>query len=192
VKRAVSNSRQAKTSMWPKPAIIRCTVERAFPYPISHLYAVVANIDAYPLYMPGWRVVRVLERSATRLKVKQTVGTMGLWATFVSNVVADPPHRLEIRSKGPPFRRFCLRWLFRKQSADVTLVRVELEATFHSPLTERLVAGLMPIMLNRIIEAFRRRAASPSGHVAGHRRSSALPRGRPKRRRLLTRKAVRG
>lgn len=168
--------------------MIHCNTERTLPYPIGPLFEVVADIEAYPLYMPGWRAARILNRTPTRLDVEQTVSLAGLRITFVSVAEADPPHRLDVQSSAPPFHHFRLLWLFTARAAVETLVRAELEVAFRSFVLERLAARMMPIVLNRVIEAFERRAVEAldavgvdrDGHSAAdrsdHPTSSALER----------------
>jgi coenzyme Q-binding protein COQ10 len=159
--------------------MIRCSIERAFPYPIAPLFAVVADIEAYPLYMPGWGAARVLERSAARLHVEQIVGVSGLRITFVSVAEIDPPHRLAIRSSRPPFRYFRLLWQFSARSAEQTLVRAEIDMAFRSRALERVAARLMPFMMNRVVEAFRRRVRHCLGGDGGNDRRNVGLSGRP-------------
>ena len=139
--------------------MIGCKIERRLAYPIGFLFELVTDIEAYPLYMPGWRAVRVLTRTPGRAVVEQIVSLGGVRVRFRSTADADPPHRLEIRSNDPPFRYYRVVWRFTPDGPAETIVQAGFEVAFRSRTLERIAAPVMPIMLERVITAFERRAA---------------------------------
>ena len=139
--------------------MIGCKIERRLAYPAEFLFALVTDIEAYPVYMPGWRAVRVLRRAPGQVVVEQIVSLGGLRVRFCSTADADPPHRLEIRTTDPPFRFFRIVWRFVAAGPAETVVQAGFEMAFRSRTLERVAAPVMPIMLRRVVAAFERRAA---------------------------------
>ncbi|MDD2876907.1 MAG: type II toxin-antitoxin system RatA family toxin [Acidiphilium sp.] len=134
-------------------------VERVFAYPIAPLFALIADIESYPLYMPGWQAARIDQRAPQHLEVEQVVSLAGLSLQFRSVAELDPPHRLQISSSQSPFRKFRLVWQLRSLCPTSTAVRADFDLSFRTAVFERIAERIAPIMLNRTIEAFAQRAA---------------------------------
>ena len=109
--------------------------------------------------MPGWRAVRVLRRTAGQVVVEQIVSLAGMRVRFCSAADADPPRRLEIRTTDAPFRLFRIVWQFTAVGPAETVVQAGFEMAFRSSTLERFAAPVLPIMLQRVVAAFERRAA---------------------------------
>ncbi|HQT37921.1 MAG TPA: type II toxin-antitoxin system RatA family toxin [Acidocella sp.] len=135
-------------------------VERNFNYPAAALYVLVADVEAYPAYMPGWRAVRILHRTGNEAQVEQVVSLAGLRKQFVSIAYFNPPHRLVIQADGDLFKHFRLTWNFNEICTGITSVCAELELVFRSATMERLATHLMPDMLNPVVAALEHRAAT--------------------------------
>jgi len=85
-------------------------VSRLIECRASSLFALVADVEAYPEFMPGWRGVRVLARREGELAVEQLVGA-GPWLYRLQSVARlAPPHAIEIRGQGGPFTCFAVQW----------------------------------------------------------------------------------
>ncbi|MGC9270717.1 type II toxin-antitoxin system RatA family toxin [Acidiphilium sp.] len=134
-------------------------VERVFAYPIAPLFALIADIESYPLYMPGWRAARIDRSTPPQLDVEQLVSLAGLSLRFRSVAVLDPPHRLQISSTQPPFRNFRLVWQLRSLCPTSTAVRADFDLSFRTSVFERIAETIAPTMLERTINAFAKRAA---------------------------------
>ncbi|WP_197033060.1 type II toxin-antitoxin system RatA family toxin [Thiomonas sp. FB-Cd] len=138
-----------------------CRVQRDLAVPNDALFALVADVEAYPRYMPGWKAVRVLARAGSSCRVEQTINLVGAEITFESIAEWDPPHRLDIRatdSPSQPFRKFHLCWTFTPTGPQQTLLQVELECEFRSALLTHVARRMSWILLNRAIDAFERKA----------------------------------
>ena len=160
--------------------MIHTSTERLVPYSIAPLFGLIADIESYPLYMPGFRAARVLERTATCWRVQQTVSFVGLQATFISMVELDPPKRLEIRASETPIRSFSLVWILTPRAAEKTLIRAELDLAFRSMVLEGLAMHILPLTLERAMAAFEQRAPSLLSQARGgaarfHLRAKAGP-----------------
>lgn len=139
--------------------MIHCNAERLIARPIASVFALIADVESYPLYMPGFRAVRIISASATRLDVEQSVSLAGIRLAFNSVAEMAPPTRLEIHAEPAPLRVFRLLWLLEPRGSDETLVRAELTLAFRSRMFDLLAARLAPRMLKQAVAAFERRAA---------------------------------
>ena len=132
-----------------------CRVAR----PIAAVFDLIADIESYPRFMPGWREARTLERAEGRQVVWQSVSLVGTRVGFVSTAAIDRPHRLDIRSDEAPFRVFRLLWTLHDIGAAETVVRAEMTVAFRTHALDRVAARLLPGVLARTVDAFARQAA---------------------------------
>ncbi|WP_297366537.1 type II toxin-antitoxin system RatA family toxin [Acidocella sp.] len=138
---------------------LTCRASRDLPYDRAALFALVADVEHYPSYMPGWRAVRVLARHPDGLSVRQIVTIAGLRQDFTSRAWLAPPQSLRIVSEDGPFRRFELLWRFTPLPGGGTRVEGELTLRLRSPLLDALAARLRPDLLANVVAALERRAA---------------------------------
>jgi len=127
--------------------------------PIAPVFDLIADIESYPLFMPGWREARTITRADGQQTVWQSVSLGGVRVGFVSMAAIERPNRLGIRSDEPPFSAFRLLWELTEVGASETVVRAEMAVAFRSRALDQLAARLMPGVLARSIDAFSRRAA---------------------------------
>lgn len=146
--------------------MIHHSVTREFGYPAAPLFALIADIGSYPDYMPGWRWVRILSRTEERIDVEQAIGILGLELVFHSVAEMTAPLRLAIRaSDGPPqpFRQFALDWTFTELAPGRTLVCAAITIEFRSSVLEHAAAMAVPVIIERVVDAVERRAATRLG-----------------------------
>lgn len=82
------------------------------PFACERVFALVADIERYPEFVPGYRASRVLGQREDRLQVEQVVGLGGLQFRFRSQAELDPPRAIQVHSADFPFRELAIRWLF--------------------------------------------------------------------------------
>jgi coenzyme Q-binding protein COQ10 len=130
---------------------------RLFPIATERLYELVANVERYPEFIPGWRKARVLERTGNEARVEQTLGLAGFQMRFTSRAFFDPPRRLQIRAEDGPFRRLAIDWRFEPSEGGC---RVELQVEFESGSRrlDRMARALLGPMGRRVMGAFESRA----------------------------------
>lgn len=134
------------------------SVSRTLPYRCDQLYALAADIEAYPEYLPGWVDARIIQRSDTHLLVRQQLGLRLLRQPFISRAELDPPRRISVHSEDGPFRDLSIEWRFAAAAAghcEVSLgFSFALQSTYLAPIAELLFEQTAP----RIIARFEQRA----------------------------------
>lgn len=149
-----------------------CHAERRLESPIETLFDLIADIESYPRFVPGWREARILRRTKDHVIVTQSVAIGGIPMHFVSRAAMAPPHRIDIHSETHPFRHFRLLWTLTEFGAADTLVRADMAVAFEVPGFELLAGRMIPRVLRRVISAFerqvRRGVSTESGDHIGH------------------------
>lgn len=130
-----------------------------FPaFSAERLFALVADIESYPQFMPGCVATRILERRADGSWLVDNVFGFGpLRSRFRSTARFEAPAWLEIVSQDGPWRRFAMRWTFTPDGAGCH-VEVEVTVDFRSALLAALARSGLPATEPRIIRAFEERA----------------------------------
>lgn len=141
-------------------------ITRIVDLPRDVVFAVVADVERYPEFVPGFANAHVRPRGANRLEVLQRVGIKSLTVSFRSMAELDPPERIVIRSADWPFKRLDQEW--RLEALDEGATRVTFRASYAlaSERLRRLVAARIDRQLRRMVEAFERRLEQTASQAA--------------------------
>jgi len=90
---------------------------RIVPYSADEMYAVVADMERYPEFLPWCADLKILKREKEDgvecATAEMTVAYQGLRERYVSRVSLDPDARMiEARHVEGPFKRLDSRWRF--------------------------------------------------------------------------------
>ncbi|MQX37724.1 type II toxin-antitoxin system RatA family toxin [Roseospira navarrensis] len=150
-------------------------LHRDLPFARPAVYDVIADVERYPAFMPGFKGVRVQGWEDDTLRVVQTVGGGGITRTFLSRARFEPGARIDIVSHDKPFR--VLRQTWRFEDAGDRRTRVHLEAEYRladrltGPVFERIFPGLLrsglTAVARRAAHLERRRGAPPADTTRG-------------------------
>lgn len=131
--------------------------QRFLPVPVERLYHLVADVERYPEFVPGWHKARILERADNEARVEQTLGLAGLPIRFTSRAFFDPPRHLRILAESGPFRRLVIDWRFEPVEGGCR-VQLQLDFELGVALLNRAARALIGTMGWRVMEAFETRA----------------------------------
>ena len=143
---------------------------RIVPYTVDLMYAVVADVERYPEFLPWVVALRIKSRSreAEReiLMAEMAVGYRALRERYTSKVTLDPVARtVDVVAVEGPFRILENRWRFRPEGEGAKIdFRVTFE--FSSRLLQAAAAQAFGKVLLKMTDAFEARAASLSRSVA--------------------------
>ncbi len=130
---------------------------REVPWSSLQAYQVVADVERYPEFLPGWRRVKVICARNNLAEVEQDIGIGPLSMHFMSTAEYSPNEGIEIRSHNGPFSRLDLKWAFTPTTGGC-LVDLSVSVSFRSGLLDQASRRLIEPMVYRIMEAFERRA----------------------------------
>ncbi len=140
--------------------MIRRTAQGVLPHPCEHIFTVIADVERYPEFVPGWREVRVLERGERRVRVEQAFALGPMQWRFESEARFDPPRGIDIEAGSGPFESLLVRWRFERVGPDACRVALEVRATLHSPALEALYGALLDRQTSGLWDVFARRIAT--------------------------------
>ncbi|HYW75425.1 MAG TPA: SRPBCC family protein [Gammaproteobacteria bacterium] len=133
-------------------------VSRIFPQARERVYALVADIETYPQFVPGYKSVRVRKHGPDRLRVTQTVSILGLETTFDSSARLEPPHALVVEASPRGFRTMHIEWRFESLGAKGTRIDVRIRYEAAGRWVSRFSRPWVKAFIEMQIRAFRARA----------------------------------
>ena len=147
------------------------TESRIVPYTADVMYAVVADVERYPEFLP-W-VVALRIKSRTRegereiLMAEMAVGYRTLRERYTSKVTLDPVARaIDVVAVEGPFRVLENHWRFTPEG-EGTRIDFRVAFEFSSRLLQAAAARAFAKVLLKMTDAFEARAASLSRSSAG-------------------------
>ena len=131
--------------------------QRVLPYSPEQLFALVADVERYPEFLPWCVGARVRERSPELIVADLIIGFRMLRERFTSRVTLDPPNRIDVAYTEGPFRYLTNHWIFERVPGGCRLdFFVDFE--FKSRLLQHLIEVLFSEAVRRMVAAFEGRA----------------------------------
>ncbi len=137
-------------------------------YTSEQLFDLVADVGAYPDFLPWCAKAHVRSRTATEVVADLTIGFGPFRESFTSRVALDRPRSIVVRYEHGPFRYLNNTWRF---TPDPRGCRVEffVDFEFRSRLLQSAIGVVFNEAVRRMVNAFLKRArdvyGSPSAGV---------------------------
>ena len=123
------------------------------------MFDLVADIERYPEFLPGWTHARITAHEGDVLTVMQVIELGMLRLEFESHAQLCRPERLQVRSSTGPFRELLIDWRFTPDSPDSSMVKLTVSIEMHSVLLEAASGTLLKLLTQDVFQRFRERAA---------------------------------
>ncbi len=126
-------------------------------YSPEQLFDLVADVGAYPKFLPWCVSARVLTRTSTEVVADLTIGFGPFRESFTSRVALDRPRSVDVRYEHGPFRYLNNTWGF---TPDAQGCRVEffVDFEFRSRLLQSAIGVVFNEAVRRMVNAFLKRA----------------------------------
>jgi len=136
--------------------------KRLLPYRADQMYALVADIERYPEFLP-WCVGARIRRRVDRLVVADLmIGYKMVREGFTSRVTLSPPRRIDVAYSDGPFHYLNNHWEF-EPSENGCLVDFYVDFEFRSRMLQKVISVLFNEAVRRMVSAFEERAHSLYG-----------------------------
>jgi coenzyme Q-binding protein COQ10 len=140
------------------------TTRRRVRHTAADMFALVADVERYPEFVPLCRALKVRRRVASGegvdiLTADMTVAYKMIQETFTSRVTLDRPHmRILVEYLDGPFSQLDNRWTFRAVSERTSEVEFFISYQFRSRTLGMVMGAMFDTAFRRFAEAFERRA----------------------------------
>jgi coenzyme Q-binding protein COQ10 len=136
-------------------------------HPVAHsaddMYALVANVEAYPQFLPLCEALKIKSREQVEDKqvliATMQVGYKLIRESFTTKVALDPDERvIFVEYLDGPFSHLENRWQFIPRPDGGSEIDFYIAYSFRSRLFERVVGGLFDKAVQKYTAAFEERA----------------------------------
>lgn len=137
---------------------------RTVPQSPDQMFALVADVEKYPEFLPLCEALAVRSRKErdgkTLLVADMTVGYKAIHETFTTQVLLNPSERaIDVKYLDGPFRYLDNRWRF-NAAAGGCEVHFFIDYEFKSRVLGALMGSMFDRAFRMFSEAFEKRAAS--------------------------------
>jgi coenzyme Q-binding protein COQ10 len=137
---------------------------RLLPYAPDQVFALVADVETYPQFLPWCVACRINRRESETVFIADlAIGFKMVREKFTSRVTLDPPRAVRVEYLDGPFKHLVNTWDFKPAitpaGAAATEVAFFLEFEFRSRLLESIIGVLFEEAVRRMVAAFEARAA---------------------------------
>ncbi len=137
----------------------RHTETRRLPYTPEQMFDLVADVGAYPGFLPWCLGARVYDRSETGFQADLIIGFRVFKERFTSKVTLERPNHVHVDYIKGPLRYLYNDWRFEPAAGGGTDVRFLVDFEFKNRLFESLAGALFTEAIHRMVGAFEARAA---------------------------------
>jgi coenzyme Q-binding protein COQ10 len=139
--------------------------QRVLPYTQEQMYALVADIERYPEFLPWCVAARIKERRADFINADLVIGFRVFRERFTSHVRLNPPGRIDVAYAEGPFRYLNNYWIF-ERVPDGCRVDFFVDFEFKSRVLQKVMEVLFGEAVRRMVGAFEGRARQLYGNPA--------------------------
>jgi len=141
------------------------TVDRSVivPYTPQEMFALVADVEAYPEFLPGCRSASIRSVSECELVATLTLALGKVSSTFTTRNALDPPRTMGLELVEGPFDRLHGGWKFEALGERGCRMSLQLQFAFSNPARDLLLGSIFESTCNMLVKAFVSRARAVYG-----------------------------
>ncbi len=128
--------------------------------PAEAMYALVADVEAYPRRFAWCTGAEVLGREADAMTARLDLQLAGFKTWFITRNVMEPGRSMDMQLAEGPFKRLHGRWEFKPLSAEASKVSLLLEFETASSLLGPVIRLGMTGLADRMVDDFVRTASA--------------------------------
>lgn len=145
--------------------------QRVVPYKASELYALVADVGAYPKFLPWCVGARVRKNDGREMVADLIIGFGPFRESFTSRVSLQPPEgdgpcAISVSYENGPFKFLTNRWGFSPHEQG-SVVDFYVEFEFRSKILQKAIGAVFTEAVHLMVGAFLKRAAVIYGAPRG-------------------------
>ena len=155
-----------------RAAMTRHTESRDLPYSAEQMYALVADVESYPEFLPWTVGARVRERNdvpgGEEMLADLVVSFKVFRERYTSRVLMTPPDeegiaKVDVTAIDGPFERLVTLYTFTPKGEGACTMGLDVEFQFRSRLLQRAAGMAFELALKQVTKAFESRAAKIYG-----------------------------
>jgi coenzyme Q-binding protein COQ10 len=138
------------------------------PYTADQMYALVADVEAYPKFLPWNAAARIRSRRPIAdgevMEADLVISFKVFRERFGSRVTLYPAaRRIETEYLDGPFRKMVSTWAFRDRPEGGSEIEFFVDFEFRNAILQGIIGIVFNDAMQRVVRAFERRAAELHG-----------------------------
>lgn len=129
------------------------------------MFALVADIERYPSFLPWCGGARIVERAGEAVTATIDIRFSGLSQSFTTVNDQHPTERIDLRLVDGPFSQLDGSWLFTALADDASKVQLLLNYDFNNFLLKALVGPVFHQIATTMVDSFVKRADEVAGRA---------------------------
>jgi ribosome-associated toxin RatA of RatAB toxin-antitoxin module len=134
-------------------------------YSPAEMFALVADIERYPQFVPWVARVDVLERKPDQVVARMHMERSGVKEKFTTRNVLVPPYRMDMHLVEGPFKSLEGCWTFEDIAGRGTRIGLSMSFEFTNPLLSMVLSRTFEKSCGQLVDAFVERAKAVHGHA---------------------------
>lgn len=130
---------------------------RALPYTPEQMYALVADVERYPEFLPWCRAARITSRDGNIIYADLVIGFKMFRERFTSKVTLNEPDSIHVDYIKGPMHHLNNHWLFEPHEQGC-VIDFYVDFAFRSVILDRVIGVLFHEAARRMVSAFETRA----------------------------------
>jgi ribosome-associated toxin RatA of RatAB toxin-antitoxin module len=128
------------------------------PYEVAQIYAIVADVAAYPQFLPWCAAAGVLRQQGNEVEAEIVIakGPVKVSFTTINQLLLN--EHIHMRLKQGPFKQLAGSWTFEPQINGGCRVSLSLDFEFNNRLLAMTVGAVFEQVISSLIDAFLERA----------------------------------
>ncbi|MDD3181541.1 MAG: type II toxin-antitoxin system RatA family toxin [Alphaproteobacteria bacterium] len=140
--------------------------KRILPYTCEQVYALVADVEHYPDFLPWCIEANVIRNEENCMRAILSVGYKSFRETFTSLVRLEPPHAITVEYGGGPLKHLSTHWAFK----PIDDHQCEISFSLSFELKSFLFGAMMDLFFDKafrsMVSAFEARAHQLYGEIS--------------------------
>lgn len=132
--------------------------QRKLPHSAEQMYALVADVEKYPEFLPWCTGCRVRTRTEQEIVADLLVGFKMVRERFRSRVTLSPMDRIDVTYEDGPFHYLNNHWIFVPQEDGGCIIDFFIDFEFRSKMLQKIMEALFSEAVRRMVGAFEERA----------------------------------
>jgi ribosome-associated toxin RatA of RatAB toxin-antitoxin module len=133
------------------------------PYTSSEMFALVADIERYPEFLPWCKLTEVLFKEGNEVKASITLAVKGLEKNFTTKNTFKQDEWLDMNLLKGPFSHLHGQWKFHKLGNVGCKISLDMDFEFSNKLLSMTLGPIFTHIVNTLIDSFIKRAGDIYG-----------------------------
>jgi coenzyme Q-binding protein COQ10 len=122
------------------------------------MFQLVADLETYPEFLPGWKHVAIKDRKKNVLMAEQEIGYSKFQWKFMSKAELHKPKHVKITSTEEPFKHLLIDWHLKSKGDNRTEVEFTIEMKMRSMILDGLMKRAIEKPVKELLTVFEQRA----------------------------------